>query len=162
MSNRDLDMPRFKTIKEAQKNTEKDLANIMRAGAIKVFGAIIEQSPIGNRELWKINQNRGKRKLQPAKYVGGTFRGNWQASINAPKTEVIPDDVAVKRKERVEQSLSGKISLKDVMYLTNNLPYALPLEQGHSTQRPSGWIRTIIEAGHADLQKIAAKYRGVF
>ncbi len=153
-------MPRFNDLKGAKDNVYKELSKIFRAGALSVFGAVIEQSPVGNRELWKVNKNRGKRKLQPKGYIGGSFRGNWQASVNAPKRDIIPAKKAARRKEKVESTIKSTVTLKDTLYLTNNLPYAQRLEEGWSTQRPTGWIRTIVASGESALKKAAAQFQG--
>lgn len=33
------------------------------------------------------------------------------------------------------------LKLGDTAYLVNNLPYAVPLEYGHSSQAPAGMVR---------------------
>lgn len=75
-------------------------------------------------------------------YVGGQFRGNWQFSIGAPADGVL-DQVdpggnvtLAKLKLQVEQLTIGQTA-----YIVNNLPYAVPLEYGHSKQAPGGMVR---------------------
>lgn len=75
-------------------------------------------------------------------YVGGRFRGNWQFSIGAPADAVL-DQVdpggnvtLAKLKLQVEQLTIGQTA-----YIVNNLPYAVPLEYGHSKQAPGGMVR---------------------
>ncbi|UIN53613.1 hypothetical protein [Pseudomonas kribbensis] len=75
-------------------------------------------------------------------YVGGRFRGNWQFSIGAPADGVL-DQVdpggnvtLAKLKLQVEQLTIGQTA-----YIVNNLPYAVPLEYGHSKQAPGGMVR---------------------
>ena len=67
----------------------------------------------------------------------GTARGNWQVSFDIPAEGIL--DV---------QDLSGNLTVRDgtnkieseptiagrTIFLTNNLPYAVRLEQGHSEQ----------------------------
>lgn len=78
-------------------------------------------------------------------YVGGRFRGNWQFSIDSP---------AIAELDRIDPS--GNETLADLMaqvqaltigqtaYIVNNLPYAVPLEYGHSTQAPGGMVRVTL------------------
>ncbi|MCX4217397.1 hypothetical protein MKZ87_07065 [Pseudomonas sp. MCal1] len=75
-------------------------------------------------------------------YVGGRFRGNWQFLIGAPADGVL-DQVdpggnvtLAKLKLQVEQLTIGQTA-----YIVNNLPYAVPLEYGHSKQAPGGMVR---------------------
>ena len=42
------------------------------------------------------------------------------------------------------------LKLGDTAYLVNNLPYAVPLEYGHSSQAPAGMVRVTI----AEFQQI--------
>ena len=75
-------------------------------------------------------------------YVGGRFRGNWQFSIGAPaEGELDQIDPAggvtlAKLRLQVEQLTIGQTA-----YIVNNLPYAVPLEYGHSKQAPGGMVR---------------------
>lgn len=75
-------------------------------------------------------------------YVGGRFRGNWQFSIGSPVDGVLDQiDVSgnvtlAKLKLQVQQ-----LSIGETAYIVNNLPYAVPLEYGHSKQAPGGMVR---------------------
>lgn len=75
-------------------------------------------------------------------YVGGRFRGNWRFSIGAPAEDVLDKiDPAggvtlAKLRLQVEQLTIGQTA-----YIVNNLPYAIPLEYGHSKQAPGGMVR---------------------
>ena len=75
-------------------------------------------------------------------YVGGRFRGNWQFSIGTPAEGTLDQvDPAggvtlAKLKLQVESLTAGQTA-----YIVNNLPYAIPLEYGHSTQAPGGMVR---------------------
>ncbi|WP_430444814.1 MAG: hypothetical protein ACQZ2J_27480 [Pseudomonas piscis] len=75
-------------------------------------------------------------------YVGGRFRGNWQFSIDTPAEGVLDQidpsgnvTVAVLRTQ-VQSLTAGQTA-----YIVNNLPYAVPLEYGHSQQAPGGMVR---------------------
>lgn len=75
-------------------------------------------------------------------YVGGRFRGNWQFSIDTPAEGVLDQidpsgnvTIAVLRTQ-VQSLTAGQTA-----YIVNNLPYAVPLEYGHSQQAPGGMAR---------------------
>lgn len=84
----------------------------------------------------------------------GRARGNWQASINAPRTNALETtDKNGGATISAGQSAVNKAA-GNVFYLTNNLPYIERLEfEGWSKQAPSGWVRTAIER----TKQIAAK-----
>lgn len=79
-------------------------------------------------------------------YIGGRFRGNWQFSIETPAQGTLdqPDPAGnvtlAKLKLQVEQMTAGQVA-----FIVNNLPYAIPLEYGHSTQAPNGMVRITVE-----------------
>jgi hypothetical protein len=84
----------------------------------------------------------------------GRFRGNWQASLNAPKQG---------KMQRLDKSGAGAINdmssvvmglnMGQTFYLTNNLPYARRLEYGYSKQAPSGMLRINVMRVQSELEK---------
>ncbi|WP_122572169.1 hypothetical protein [Pseudomonas viridiflava] len=78
-------------------------------------------------------------------YVGGRFRGNWMLGIGAPDgttTEEV-DPTGSKSTARIVNGVL-EFHAGDVAYITNSLPYAIPLEFGHSTQAPGGMVRITV------------------
>lgn len=80
--------------------------------------------------------------LAPQGYVGGRFRGNWMFSIGSPDTSIVnqPDANGSRSTARI---INGALQFNagDTAFITNSLPYAIPLEYGHSTQAPNGMVR---------------------
>ncbi|KFA58958.1 hypothetical protein A9G48_02920 [Gilliamella sp. wkB18] len=151
---------------------------VVKKACIEILQDIIRMSPVGNPELWAINQTavayniavsdynsslrdnpdnltkngRLKKGLKVndsmdikkrANYSGGRFRGNWQVTFNVPASVEL---------DRIDPS--GMDTLKDgieqigrytngvqSIYFTNNLPYSVRLEFGHSKQAPNGIVR---------------------
>lgn len=69
----------------------------------------------------------------------GRFRGNWNVATNRVDATTTEDtdkagDKAISRAQAV------KVQLGDDVYVTNNLPYAQALEDGHSQQAPAGMV----------------------
>lgn len=89
----------------------------------------------------------------------GRFRANWQfAEGSAPSGNPDGPQVARRRKgyqkthegadstiARLHAGISGAPLLGTTLYLVNNLPYAIPLEYGHSDQAPGGMVRITAE-----------------
>lgn len=151
---------------------------VVRAVGIKILNQLVMISPVGNPELWEVNQTavaynkavydhnqtqlmdpanrtktgRLKKKARvtdsmdinaPAGYTGGRFRGNWQVSFDAPTTDETGriDKTGDLTKAAGNYTLSlFKVGMKSI-YFCNNVPYAYPLEMGHSTQAPGGMVR---------------------
>lgn len=151
---------------------------VVRAVGIRILNQLVMMSPVGNPELWEINQTaasynravydhneaqrtdpanltkagRLKKKARvvdgmdikaPPGYTGGRFRGNWQVSFDAPTTEENGriDKTGDLTKAAGHYTLSlFKVGMSSI-YFCNNVPYAYPLEMGHSTQAPGGMVR---------------------
>lgn len=84
-------------------------------------------------------------------YVGGRFRGNWQFSIDSPATEEL-DRIDPSGSQAIAE-LMGQVqalTIGQTAFIVNNLPYAIPLEYGHSSQAPAGMVRVTL----ANFQRI--------
>jgi hypothetical protein len=118
----------------------------VRGTALRLFGEIIRVTPVGNRKLWKINEkNTGQ--LQPKGYIGGRLRNNWQATLKRPATgEVSKADKGGSDANASVQRVTKAYSIDDLMFLTNNLPYADRVENGgwSRKQRPQGMMRSTV------------------
>lgn len=81
-------------------------------------------------------------------YVGGRFRGNWQVTFNA---EAVGESGRIDPKS--SQTLNAGIATLNgfqaginSIWISNQVPYAVPLEYGHSDQAPNGVVRvTMVE-----------------
>jgi len=112
--------------------------------SMDLFKSVILMSPVGNPDLWK-HPVRG--------YVGGRFKGNWQAGINSAPSGVLDDEDATGKKDeggptigKMIGTINGKASEGDTIYLVNNLPYAQRLEGGWShRQAPNGMVALSIQ-----------------
>lgn len=78
----------------------------------------------------------------------GRARGNWFPTVGAPSTARNDDarDKSGSKAIAAATSMATQLDLGDVAWLTNNLPYILPLENGHSGQAPSGMVDINLEA----------------
>lgn len=81
----------------------------------------------------------------------GRFRGNWQTAIG-----VVPGGTT-ERKDKLPRGAPGgrafaqaqRTSLQfgpgQIIYLVNNLPYAVALEHGWSKQAPAGMVKITVQ-----------------
>lgn len=71
----------------------------------------------------------------------GRFRGNWQVQYNlTPRTLDLLDRSGAATMATARLDLSH-MQVGETAYLVNHLPYAVPLEYGHSRQAPAGMVR---------------------
>jgi len=75
----------------------------------------------------------------------GRFKANWNVSFGYvdPLTTPSTDKGGGRTRERIRIQLNGWQG-GDTIYLTNSLPYAIPLEYGHSKQAPLGMVRLTV------------------
>lgn len=113
---------------------------VVRGAALQLFSAIVLATPV----------------------LTGRLRGNWQASMNSRKTgQLATKDgsaggSATTRKARGE--LKG-YALKDVIYFTNNLPYAAIIEHGGENRRPHGMVRNSVKVFRPALERLAREQK---
>jgi len=124
---------------------------VVRKTVLRVVDSIVEMSPVGNPEIWKDWEKGGVAANQDhwlvttgfvgEGYVGGHFRANWQLGIGSLPTGEVEgvDPSGAKTKAKAEAAIPAKAA-GHVYYFGNNLPYAIPLEEGHSTQAPYGMV----------------------
>jgi hypothetical protein len=79
----------------------------------------------------------------------GRARGNWQVTIGSPASDIV-DGTDKSGGTTIAQGLATVVGLRpfSIVWLTNNLPYAVSLEGGWSGQAPVGMVAVTI----AELQ----------
>lgn len=112
-----------------------------------VIERIDEVSPVGDVRLWK-HPNKA-----PKGYIGGQFRGNWQLGVDSKPTayfigKIDPSGVATVSENIAKIPLAAS---RHQYFLINNLPYAMALEEGHSTQSPP----------HAMMYRVKREFNGI-
>lgn len=92
---------------------------VRRASILELFSLVIDATPVDT----------------------GRLRGNWQTSINSPaRSTTLRDDKAGTAAKA--EALANLGSLVDVVFMTNNLPYAERIEyEDYSAQAPGGMVR---------------------
>lgn len=122
--------------------TSAKVRAVTRKIVIDVGSALVMKSPVGNPDLW------AKPSSAPAGYVGGRFRANWQYGYGTPdkSTSTKVDASGQATISAIVGEVSGR-EAAGVHYITNSLPYAQRIEEGHSQrQAPQGVVRlTVIE-----------------
>lgn len=125
-------------------------AQVVRKVAIDLLTATVLRTPVGNPDLWKNKPPKG--------YVGGRLRANWNVSLVTPDTSTTDaidksGQAAIARGASVAGEADG---IKDI-FIMNSLPYALPIEYGHSgVQAPAGMVRVSVAEFQAFVDKAAA------
>tara|TARA_R110000764_G_C10736646_1_gene350207 strand:- start:50 stop:451 length:402 start_codon:yes stop_codon:yes gene_type:complete len=81
----------------------------------------------------------------------GRFRSNWSVSVSVPDLTILPKST-IKSASQVVTEGRNKIKANKKLtnvYIQNNLPYAMRLENGWSKQAPTGMVAiTVNELKH--------------
>lgn len=108
------DLKRF-SVKSVERVNE-----VKRAVSLELFSSVIRDTPVDT----------------------GRARGNWQTNTGAPiKSVVERDDVSGGAATKEAERVVGQSNLADALYMTNNLPYIEPLENGNSRQPPKAMVK---------------------
>jgi hypothetical protein len=85
----------------------------------------------------------------------GRARGNWQAALGSPATSILE---SADKSGQQTISREGPTILDappfSVVWLSNNLPYIEPLENGHSAQAPNGMVSTTVTEIESQFRRI--------
>jgi len=87
----------------------------------------------------------------------GRARSNWRVSVNAPLRDTTNAYVLGEKGSTTGQNTGAAIaqakeavsrvdSSRDVIYISNNLPYIGRLNDGYSAQAPAGYVESAIGA----------------
>jgi hypothetical protein len=86
----------------------------------------------------------------------GRLRGNWQTTINSPA----PGEASRQSADgAIAEAVANLGSLVDVVWFTNNLPYAEAIEYGHSKQAPEGMVRRHVAMWKRIVEAKAKAYK---
>ncbi len=130
------DIDKFK--RKVTGNAEK----VVKLTVAKLGESLILKTPVGDPSRWRVPR-------APEGYVGGTAMANWQYGNGSVPVSFL-DDID-KTGQRTIANIIKSVSVKDpftVHYITNNTPYIIALEDGHSGQAPQGMLKaTLLEFG---------------
>ncbi len=112
------------------------LTTVVKKTGLSVDRDLVLETPVGDPNLWK--------NPAPAGYVGGRARSNWLASLNVPRTDVGAQTTR-KSTDSVQSKMTSFKVATDTIFITNNVPYIEELNNGHSTQAPTGFIDAIVQ-----------------
>ena len=115
-----------------------EVNEVTRGVAFSVYRLIAFATPVGKPSLWKSKP--------PPGYTGGTARGNWFVGINQPVRRIEPTRRAQDGTRDAQAILDiAKAVEYPTIIISNNLPYIIPLNRGHSSQAPAKFVELAIQ-----------------
>lgn len=116
---------------EAKTSEKLDLA--VRKIALELFSRVILKTPVDT----------------------GRARANWQVAIGAlPNGTLQLEDKTGQATISAATARTAGVEAGDVIYLSNNLPYAERLEDGYSLQAPAGMVSLSVQEFQAIANEI--------
>jgi len=120
-------------LKAFEDKTKEQADRLVGGVVIRIAQRLDERSPVGDASYWKSKP--------PPGYVGGRFRGNWQLGVSTiPQGETGRIDPGGGATVGAIVASVPDQAAGHVYYLTNNVPYAQIIEEGHSRQAPTGLV----------------------
>jgi hypothetical protein len=107
----------------AKKLAEEELSKFIRLIALEALRRIVMRTPVDT----------------------GRARGNWDLSVGAPVAGIVGGNMG--SGDPVSSGMSklpATVTTEMTIYITNNVPYILALENGHSGQAPQGMVALTI------------------
>lgn len=105
----------------------------------------LEIERVGDEHLRKVSADMLQGVIMASPVMDGAFRSNHRVTVNKTTNETVPSNGNRSPKGTLDQQVfaegAGQIlqaKLGDSVYIQNNLPYALRLENGHSQQAENG------------------------
>ncbi len=113
---------------------------IQRNVAKAVYQSVVTATPVGNPNIWREPDKA------PKGYVGGNARRNWLVGIGEARTDVV--DAAEDGTAAINSAFGDGMEI----HISNNVPYIVPLNEGHSHQAPAAFVEIAIATGVAAIK----------
>lgn len=120
------------------KKTGEKMDTVVRGVVMGLAERIDERSPVGNPDLWQVPK-------APPGYAGGHFRKNNQYRFGSAPTDEIAgvDSTGAGALAAITEGVMAAPAA-GIHYIVNNTPYSERLENGWSTQAPSGMYKLAV------------------
>lgn len=117
-----------------------------------LFGRIVRKTPVDTgraRASWNISVNQADRSVTESVRVtseAGLKKGLIKRAVKAAVTA-----------SKMHDLRSLQVNPGDTIWISNNLPYIVTLEEGHSKQAPAGMVAVSIEEVNVAMSTLLAE-----
>ncbi len=135
-------------VNKFQRKTVDKMNQAIRKVSLEILGSVVLKSPVDT----------------------GRFRSNWQVSIGSVSSGTVSYAVTETIGERAgnkgpvyestiakSRGIANTAKAGDVIYIANNLPYAVRLEEGYSGQAPAGMVTLTVQEFASTLKRIGSE-----
>lgn len=140
-------------IKTIAATVEKGGPEVARKTAAVVLQTVVMATPVGNTALWS---EQSRRRARPG-YAGGRARANWHVSLghvdfNTTEEHDAGGQATIGAGNDIIKSASNKGDVE--IHIVNNLPYIVPLNEGHSKQAPAAFVELAVANAVAAIKSM--------
>lgn len=114
---------------------KQDIDKVRKVIAFETYKSIVEKTPVDT----------------------GRARGNWQIGIGKDITEEIERYCPNAENAETEPVKLNYVNGDESIYISNNLPYIVALEYGHSNQAPQGMVGVTMAGINNKIEKYIRK-----
>jgi len=111
---------------------EEKLDDVTRDTALILHGQLIQDTPV--------DTSRAK--------------SNWWPDIDNVNIEIKEPDDGVASEAKMKEVMKS-YKLGDTIYISNNLPYIRPLNDGTSVQQPEGFVERAVQVANRKAKELA-------
>ena len=104
---------------------------VVRKATLDIHASVVDMSPVDT----------------------GRFKGNWNIAYGSPDLTVTTNTDPSGSEAKSKALAAAASYAGQSVYITNNLPYAIPLEYGHSGQAPQGMVRVTVARWNGHIEK---------
>jgi hypothetical protein len=129
-------------VEAAKKKIQAAIEKTVRLTALSIFKEVVMNTPVGNPSLWQ--------HPAPPGYAGGSARLSWNMDVDHIDVSITHAETEVANSyDGSEKALAAiaRYKLGSTIHISNNVPYILPLNNGHSTQAPINFIEAAVQVG---------------
>ncbi|MCX5592531.1 hypothetical protein [Alcaligenes endophyticus] len=130
-------------IRKFAQRAKENADEVVRRAVIEIGDSLVLRTPVGNPKHWDADFKEAALKLgwYGEGYTGGRLRANWQLQAESPATGVLDEIDPTGEPTRAKfNTLAASMQAGGLIYYSNNLPYALRIEDGYSKRAPEGMV----------------------
>lgn len=105
-----------------------NLAGIVQSNCVKVVAEVTEEVATHVANTTPV--------------LTGQASGNWVTTVGAPDPNYVPGPSSPAASIQSAQAVARSLQIGETVYISNNVPYIVELNQGSSAKAPAGFVES--------------------
>lgn len=148
------------SLKKFGEDQPKVLSKLMRRAAISIFGDLVKGSPVDTgrfRASWFVGIGTPDRSVVSEHQIGPGGHSGEKKKARDKRVRTNTGPATAESMSRLSLLTPETVDGKEPIIISNNLPYATALADGHSDQAPSGWVKAAVNRAQRELDVVKVK-----